>query len=446
MNKVDFLSYWFNNDGYIEKAAIQSVVTIQLEDPSSSEMFKAEADTQLKEFGKATGVWVKDGKFFSYVNGEETHIQGDVSEPLFYMTEKVTVPAGFHPMVTEAMTTTFGLLLFNIVIFYESVGLLQPYVNKEFTKGLIENFYIERMVDDPPEGEDIPQGKASCTQCLELLDNIYYLQGLGQYFIKPGGLDALTVDPSIIKRKYELFEKHKDELNDPVVFNAIVDELVEMDRKIQLSGPSKNFYINDKFISNARKRMFIAFGIEPNQAEGGWVSITSSLDEGTDTKLLNHYINTSIEGSYGRGKATGEGGARVKETIRLFSRIRVNENIDDCGSTVTEPIELRKEVINSWIGGNFLEGKKVVQLTKENKDSYLNKTVNMRVPQYCRAELDEKETYCKVCLGKKLGSVVEQLSSELTLIPTGFMLQRMKGMHIAGTSNVTLDLDLCLKG
>lgn len=446
MNKLEFLKHWINSVGYATKASIQSVISIQLEGPNSADKFKAIAKEQAKE-GPEEGivVWREGDVFKAILAGNEVTIEGDVNKPLFYMQERITLPSGFHPMVKKDMVTTFGILLFNVVIFYESVGLIQPYINREFKGSDINNFYIERMADNPPEGEEVTEGKVSVDDCIKLLQNIYFLEGLGQYFIKPGGLDTLTVDPSILKRKKELFEKHKDELDNPVVFNSIVDELVNMDKEIQLNGPSKDFYINPGFITNARKRMFIAFGIEPNHAEGGWVPITNSLDDGTDLTNLVHYINTAVEGSYGRGKATGEGGARVKETIRLTSRFRVNENITDCGSKTTEAILLHPLIIDSWVGGKFLEGNKVINLTKDNKRDYVNKVVNMRVPQYCKAGLEEKETYCKTCLGDKLGAVAEQLSSELTLIPTGYMLQRMKGMHVAGTNNVTLDLDVCLK-
>lgn len=433
MNKLEFLKHLFNNELYIEKVVLQSIISIQLDDDTSAGAFK-----------KIPGaVYVEEGQFKTVIKDEVVLIEGDVSQPLYLMDDRYDFPKDFHPVLKgKGITSTFGLMLFNIVLFYEPLKGLVDYVNKVFTGKIIEKIINDVMVDEPEEGEELPEGKAGVKACLRVTENCYFLEGLGQLFIKPGGLDTLSVDPSILVRRDELFEKHKDTLKDPVVFTKIIDELVEMDRKIQMNGPSKDFYIKDSFISNSRSRMFIAFGIEPNTTATGWVPMKKALDEGTEEELLVHYINTSVEGSFSRSMATGKGGSRVKEISRLIARATITEDVLDCESPVGEKILITSDNSKFWIGSSYITKGKVLKVTHENHVDLVGSVLEIRVPQYC---IVKGGNYCQTCLGESLGRSGNMFTSEITLIPTRFMLNSMKGMHVSSRHAVLLDLKTSIK-
>lgn len=433
MNKLDYLRLFFDNRAYAEKAAIQAIISIQFDDEDSS--------GQFKKFPFAP--FVENGQFNVMVDGSQHPIEGEVDEPLFYMDEKITVPGDFHPLLNgQGYETTFGLLLFNIILFWEPFKGAQPYVNDEFTKPLIENMLRRLMVDNPKEGEPVPEGKASVDMCMQFSHNCSFLEGLGSHYIKPGGVDALTVSPEVLKLRDELFEKHKHEINDPVVFTRIIDQCVDLDMKICMSGPSRKFFIAKKFIDNSRKRMFISFGIEPNADGDGWIALPKSLADGWDPNFLADYVNTSVAGSYSRSMATGEGGSQVKETLRLIGRAVVSETVDDCRTPRLEDIVVLEHNKDWWVGTWALIGGGIRQITKDNVDKLVGKVTPVRVPQYCTAE---DGTYCKVCCGQGLGALAERLSAEIVLIPTGYMLQRMKAHHTAGSKTSLLDLEVALK-
>lgn len=431
MNKLEYLKYCFDNKGYGLKAALQSIIAIQFEDPDSSGLFKK----------VPYAVWVEDGKFHTLVDGKDTFVDGDVKTPLFVMDTPLSLPGDFHPCLQgEPYQTTFGLFLFNVILFWEVFGHNVKYVNKEFTKALIEKIINDVMVDDPAPGVALPEGKVGTTTCMKFTENCYFLEGLGSHFIKPGGVDILVVDPSITKFLKEQFALHKAELNDPVVFTRIVDEAVKMDEKIQRSGPSKNFFINKKFIHTARKRMFLAFGIEPNSTGDGWVALPQSLDTGIDPDRIVDYVNTAVVGSYSRSMATGDGGSQVKETLRLIGRSTVSE--DDCGSPGTEAIVIDSKNKKGWIGGYQVIAGKVVLMTAESLEKQIGKTVHIRVTEYCMVKDGD---YCKICCGEGLGKYGNRISAEVVLVPTASMLTRMKAAHTAGNSVVYLDLKTAIK-
>lgn len=433
MNKIDYLKWFFENDGYNEKAALQGIIAIQFEDEDSSGQFKK----------IPCAPFVENGQFNALIDGAVVGIEGSVEEPLFYMDEILELPGDFHPMLKgKPVRTTFGLLLFNVILIWEPFKGIVEYVNKEFTKPFFENLFREIMVSNPKEGETIPEGKASVDQCLMFSHNCNFLEGLGTHFIKPGGVDALTVHPDVLALRDRLLEEHKHELSDPVVFTRLIDQVVDLDAKIIMSGPSKKFFIAKKFIDNSRKRMFIAFGIEPNATGDGWVALPKSLDQGWDPAFLADYVNTSVAGSYSRSMATGEGGAQVKETLRLIARAVVSFTHTDCNTPVTEDIEIIEANKFYWVGSWIRVGEKTELITRQTVDKLVGKITKVRVPQFCTLVDGE---YCKVCCGEGLGAYGERLSAEIVLIPTTMMLQRMKAAHTAGSKTNLLDLEVALK-
>lgn len=435
MNKLEFLKVSFANKAYAEKAFCQSIISIQFNNDEPSRNIFTEVPY---------GVYVKDDTF-TFINpetGKEDTVKGPTDHPMFYMDDTLELPGDFHPMLKgKAVTTTFGIFWFNVILIWEVFGAAVDYNNGEFTDKFIKGLIGKRMHDNPAPGEEVPEGYSSVDTCIKFTDHSNFLGGLGMYFIKAATVDSLTVSPSILKRKKELFAEHKDELNDPVVFGRIVDELVKMDMEIQMRSENRTFYITKKFIDNARKRMFIAFGTEYNAETGTYVGLGQSLDEGWDVTRMVDYINTSIEGSYSRGKATGEGGAGVKELIRLVGRSKVAE--DDCGSPVGEHVLITAENHKYWRGTYYMgTDKKPKLIDDKNSEGFIGKRIVLRSPPYC---LTKEGDFCKVCLGTSLGMYQERLSSDVIQVATAYMLQRMKSFHTAGGSTAKLNLKRALK-
>lgn len=431
MNKLDFLKIWLANQGYAEKAAVQSVISVQFEDEESSGEFKK----------VPWAVYVEGGKYNVLIDGIPNQIDGDISRPLFVNDDYIDLPADFHPVLRGAKTdTTFGLLLFNIILFWEVFGDKVPYVNEEFTPNLIRGYISDLMVDNPKEGETVPEGKASVDDCMKFTRHCNFLEGLGTYFVRPGGVEMLTISPAILKRKDELIAQLKADgkMSDPVAVTKVIDELVKMDREEIMNGPGATFIINDAFISNARKRMFIAFGIEPKG--DGWVFLNMSLEEGMDPEEMVAYINTAVAGSYSRSMSTGEGGAQVKEVLKLVGRRKVAAV--DCGTKLGEPIELNQFNAKRWAGSFYIVNGKTEQLTAEIAKASIGKVIYIRTPNYC-AQVEGN--FCAQCCGEGLGKFANRLSAEVVTIPTRMMLGRMKAQHIAGAKTTRLNLATAIK-
>lgn len=433
MSKLDFLKIWFERKWYAEKAAIQSIISIHTGEPYDEELFRLTDGT----------VWVDQASYYAIIDGEAHALEGNIREPFFVMGDPIDIPGDFHPMLKGVpQETVFGLLLCNVVLLWEVFGDLVPYKNEEFTEKLVKDILSTLMVDDPAEGEEVPPGKASTTTCMKFTTHLNFLEGLGTYYIRTPGLAGLTPSPKVMARKKELFDQLRKEgkLSNPVAFTAAVNELVQMDLEEQLNGPDASFYIEKKFVDNARKRMFIAFGVEPNADGTGWVALPMALEEGMDPNHIVDYINTAVVGSYSRSMSTGEGGAKVKDYLKLVGRRIVAE--DDCGTKWGEQILIDKTAKANWVGSFALIKGETVLITSELIDKYMDKVLTIRTTNFCRTPDDN---YCFKCCGTGLGSNKNQVSAEVIRIPTNSMLQKMKAAHVAGNKIVRLDLSTAIK-
>lgn len=435
MHKLDYLFMTFKKRAYIRKSFLMSIFSLVHDTPKNRKMleeipYAAIRDDESKTF------------YFLNENGEKITIEGgDYALPLFNKNEKITVDVEAHDFITEKMETTIGLFLTNIVVMFESFQGRTSYINGKISGGTVMGIIDGLMVDNPTPTVPVPEGKASVDDCLKVTKQLDYLEGMNQVFVKASSLDVLTVHPEVIKLRDELLGALEKEgkLDDPTAVALAIDKVIALDAKIQYSGPSKDFFINGKFIDNARKKMFIIFDMVPDFNTGKYNLLRKSLDEGWDQNHFPEYINTAISASFDRGNATGEGGAEVKLAILLTNRIKVAG--EDCNSPRTEAIKLNKYNFKGWVGGYIVEDGKIVHLTKADQ-SRIGTVVQMRVPQFCT---QGEDNLCRTCCGSKLGAIEGRVSAEAVYIFTQFMLTRMKAMHVSQLKTITMTLDQILR-
>lgn len=436
MNKIDFLIKAFNDRAYIRKTFLMSIFSLVHPNEKNDAKLKVVPYAVLRD---------SDNKQFYFLDPqskEKVIIEGgEFDKPLFHKNEKITVDIDFHPFIKEKMETTVGLLLTNIVVIFESLQDKAKYINGPISGGTIMGIIDGLMVDNPAPGEAVEEGKASVDDCLKITKQLDYLEGMNQVFVKASSKDVLTVHPEVLALRDKLLAELEEQgkLDDPTAVALAIDQVIALDAKIQYAGPSRDFFINSKFIDNARKKMFIIFDMVPDFNTGKYRLLRKALNEGWDKDNYPAYINTAVSASFDRGNATGEGGAEVKLAIILTNRITVGS--PDCGSTRTESILLNKHNFKGWIGGYHLVDGVPTVISNANKD-LIGKRVAMRVPQYCQQGDDN---LCKTCCGDKLGKIANRVSAETVFIFTQYMLTRMKAMHVSQLKTITMDLKQILR-
>ncbi|MGL4382904.1 MAG: hypothetical protein ACRCTA_04220 [Bacilli bacterium] len=432
MNKIDYLVEAFNQRAYVNKSFLLSIFS-KVSQEDNDKLLKIPYALLRDEENK---------KLYFYRGDEKVFIDANYDSILFDKNEIIKVTGGASNYVVDEVETTVGLFLVNVVVLKEALGNKIEYVNKSINGGFIRDLIDSLMVDNPKEDGLIPDNKASVDQCLKITKQLDYLEGLNPVFVKASSIDVLTVHPEVIKARDEGLKELEEKglLEDEIAIATFINKLVAMDTAIQLNGPSKDLFIDMKFIDNARKKMFLIFDMIPNFHTGKYELLVKSLNEGWDFSKLDSHINTAVSAFYDRGVATGEGGAEVKVIIQLTGRIEIGS--DDCGTTRTELVTFNKHNFKGWVKGYYLDNGKPVIIENKDKDKLIGKTVNMRVPQYCK---EPNDNLCKVCCGENLGGIGHRVSAEVVLIFSILMLLKMKAMHVSSMKVVTIDIDLALR-
>lgn len=428
MLKRDFFLEAVRNEAYRHKVWVFNMfsITRQTEGPN-----KNESGYQL----------LRGEKHYYYLDDEENPVyleDTDINEPPFRFKEEVSLSTGELPNVDRDLTTTYGNVLFNMVV------LVYAFNDKiSFKTGLIKTKAIEaeiekRLISDgekPVINNKTIENPIYVSEFLNYVDAIMSLEGYSQLCVPSASRRSLTSDPELHKRRDELLEKYKDRLNDPSVVAKIEEELIAIDKAWIKGDISEGFYHQDKSFNVIRKKMHMLGGYESAFGQDGR-TVKNSLVEGWNLDDFPTLVNSLREGTYNRGAETQLGGVAAKTINRMFQNTRISE--EDCGSTLGIDHEVTEKNKNEYIGFyRVMANGSPEAINEGNVDKYVNKTLTMRSPMFCKTS---RANYCKTCLGNAnsenptgLGSLAGAVGSQLLYI-------KMKKMH--GTSLKTVPFDL----
>lgn len=313
--------------------------------------------------------------------------------------------------------TSVGRLLINQVVLVEPFGDILPYVNEVWDQGAIEKKLSALLMSDT----------ITIDQFKHFIDAVYLLGHFTELAVPTLTRKAMTTSPEVKKRKQELFKQYEGQLEDPNVIQIIEDELIAMDKAYLKGDDSQGFYdgVGSKAYNIHRKKLFLTVGgidsFEENS--GNYNFIKNSLSEGWDIEDFPTICNEIRKGSYTRGKETAKGGELTAYLARIFQNLHITAS--DCGTVKGLSVELTSKNIQEFYGRTIL-GKPSVMITKENASKYINKSVTIKSPMYCKTT----DGFCFTCVGE----VFRKLDSKaLGMLPptigSVILLSSMKNMH-----------------
>lgn len=373
-----------------------------------------------------------DGVYWFNEQGEWEIIEdGDPDMPLFKANDAVTFTESVIPSQKSELETTYGRMLFNWMVIHYAFGTKLPYQQKVMPDGIVKQF-VNHVVDEPDVKNEISTSVDGTNEMVfypseieRFVKALFELTSLCPYITPTGSSKSLTTHPEMVKTRNALLAKYKDELHDAAVVAKIQDELVALDKEWLKGDSAEGYYINNKSFTVKRKKMFAMHGIESAfRDDGSFDLIPTSLAEGADMSKLVATYNSIREGSYNRGADTALGGEKVTFLQRIFQNIRVVDG--DCGTKLTYPLMLTKDVAAVYLGMNIMEVNKVVELTSENIDKYYGKVVQLRRPILCKAGHTD---YCSVCASTALANNPRAIASEISSVGSTIMYAFMGAMH-----------------
>ena len=365
---------------------------------------------------------------------------GDITKPLFNKDENIILNSGDIPNVKKLTKTIYGNLLVNYYVFVYSVYDKIEFKTGKISPKKIEDDILPLLTDDIKEGEENKKTCIYVSEYLKIIGSMLDLCKLTNIFFQPGNEKTMLASKKMKMKRDELYEKHKDELNNTEVLAKIAKECMELDKEyVNTDRVNRDFYQdNSKSFGVVRAKRFNSVGAESglSQDSRNVELIKTSLEEGWTKEDMVKMVDNARAGSYGRGKQTQLGGASVKELLRASNNINVT--IDDCGTQFGIEIMLTKGNINKYIGYSIIVDKKPIILTNDNYEMYLNKKYIRRSPQYCKLT---KTDFCKHCVGTKLTNNPNGVSVAISNYGSKFLYIFMRAVHGKALTVAEVDLD-----
>lgn len=327
----------------------------------------------------------------------------------------------------DPIITTIGVFLLNYVVLVKPFGDVIKYVNGSWNLGKIESDIAKKCAIDK-----VIEPK----QIYRYVDYAYSLCSLTDFCVPSITERSITPNPIVIARRNELFEKYKDQLNDPNVMVMIEDEIISLDKKLMQDDDSSGFLIDGKNFNVQRKRMFHMIGLVETFGDDvkGYEFGKFNLNDGWNLDEMQIIANDIRRGSYNRAKSTALGGYQSKVLGRNFQDSSILEY--DCGTTSGVTTILTEDNVNILLDKNIITKDGPIRLTKDNINEFMNKEVVIRSPMYCKT----RDGYCYKCFDAKFEETEVKLLNIYPInIGSTFVTLSLKATHGTKVDMIKID-------
>lgn len=364
-------------------------------------------------------------------------------KPRFNTYDVIDIPPGSYGIKAKknrnTFITTVGRWVFNKCFIEQELFDLFGYINKPIEKKMLK--YISDEISYAVLEDRIP---------LQYLKNYMMRSQKFQPYsnILCSGFSAkmLTMSDRIESKKKELLKKYKKDLedNDRKVYaaDAIEKELLDYSKEILKDDYSMDMYNSGAkgSFGNNFKNIFVMRGaIKDPDPTKGFDVCTSNLISGVTREDYPIVAKSMSAGPYSRGKKTELGGYWEKLFLRAFQHLVLGPKGSDCGTKRTIEIHITKDNIG-LIMYNYIVEKdgSLTELTSQNRDKYIGKTVRMRFSSLCESPNGK---ICNHCAGnmfyrvgfENIGTATPQIASKIKLIS-------MKAFHDSTVKLHTIDV------
>jgi hypothetical protein len=250
-------------------------------------------------------------------------------------------------------------------------------------------------------------------------------------------MDMLLLTTKAQKKKKELEKQYEKELKngDLSAVKKVEDELVKFAKEELKDSESVDMYNSGARGSwgNNFKNMYLVKG-SIRKTDGSYDYVSSSYIEGLKPEDFAKTNDAAVGGPYSRSQKTRYGGYNEKLFTRATQHVRIIPNTD-CGTKRTIKVTLTKKNIKNWMYCYYVKSNgNIEEITSENADSLIGKTVNMRYSSLCKRSNDG--CICEKCCGTLFRRAGVANAGLLTMI----MMSSTKNKAMKSFHDSTLEL------
>ena len=333
----------------------------------------------------------------------------------------------------KPFTTTVGKLIWNKMYIlrnpsiYEAIGWVDDIVSKKVFNKLYKKLgylLLEGKIDKAEF-----KRFAMATQL-----TMPYVQFLSNSFT-----DTMLLSSTVMnKKKAELIKANKAafDAKDIKVVDQVSKELMDYSKEYLKDDPSMDMFNSGGGgdFSNHYKNSFLMKGIVRNPDPlKGYDIITSNYIDGVSEEEYAALANTLAEGPFNRSKKTEVGGYYEKLLLYATQHLSLLEPGSDCGTKRCIEMEVTEDNIDDLMYNYFIQGDKVVEITSENRDSLIGKTIKLRYSSMCEAKDGH---FCNICAG----NLWYRLGISKTGILTPILASKLKNKLMSSFHNSQVQL------
>lgn len=350
----------------------------------------------------------------------------NVKPPEWDLKAKLHLKAGEY-INEKDEDTTLGRFLFNKLIIEGTI------------ESIIPGRYLNQTVTSKSMGKIIGDiSTALMEKRIQLMPNVTeFIQHFEFYGLMLCSAVSPSLTPGLLSvqedvRAYRDKLYEEAEAKGEVTLNVAVeieDKVIAFAAKKLANDPGMTLFKSGSrgSFEDSYKMMALTVGPVKNPATGKYDIIKSNYIDGIEKKDLPAMGNAMVNGAYPKAIGTADGGYITKQFNAVFQGIVLDEPGTDCGSKGYLPTFLTaKNYPNYMWQYAVAKSGKIVCMTSENKDLFLNKVINLRTPMGC---LTPK--LCNACAGDrfyKLG--IRDVGLTAARLPNSIMNAGMKAFHV----------------
>ena len=366
-------------------------------------------------------------KIFGNFNGENLCNPYDI----------LTIPPNIYHG-NDQFVTTVGVWIFNMYFIAPDLFPLFGYIQEEVGSkmmGKINTKLSHAFIED----------KITVEQLNKFLHKAVQFAAY-EIILTPNHSEVMMSSTKLInKKKDEILKKYEKQLNSDDNTEVILyaekaeKELLDYVEETIGDDPALDTFKSGAqgSIGNNFKNMFVMKGAVVDPISGKAKVLKSNYADGVSADEYATLANTLAAGPYSRSQKTATGGYWEKLFVSAFQHLILDPPGSDCGTKRTVTVTLTNDNINDWMYNYIVSGSNLIELTSDNADSYIGKTVKFRFSSLC----ESKTGFCNKCAGNLFYRInMPNVGVSTSQIPSKLKLICMKQFHDSTINTTTMNI------
>lgn len=329
---------------------------------------------------------------------------------------------------SSAFTTTIGLWIFNRS-FIEPMSDILGYINEPVTHDMYSD--INKKISYA-----LLEDKITVRQLKNFIIQSQILMSCCSALAPSHTETFFSMEEDIAREKAKLEKQYKKELEsgDLVTMKKMEKQLIDYAKDLLDGDEGRDMYdsgARSSYGNNFKNMYIMRSGVK--QTNGDVKIVTSSYIEGMDPKDFVTINDGSVGGPYSRSRLTASGGYVERLVLNSTSHLSILPEGSDCGTNYYITIDLNKKNIKDWYFSFMIEGKNLIELTPENADKYIDKTVKFRYSSLCK---EKNGCICEKCAG----TLFRRIGITNAGMTTSIMASSMKNANMKRFHNSNINL------